>query len=246
MRKRSLWRYTKSALMAVFIVAAAATGTAYATTPTSNHYQLTDSQFGAGTLNGCSSKYCATVSIGDTAVGDSKTGASTAKFGSLTSGEPDLSVIVDPGQSNLGTLDTEHTGSKTMVVKVRTYLSNGYMLQITGTPPKYSGHTLATPSSPTASTPGKEQFAINAATNTTPNIGADPVQVPDSSTSFGVVNDNYKIPDLFMYHSGDVIAHSDKDSGETDYTISMIVNISNTTPAGHYSGDFSAVAIPSF
>lgn len=245
MRTRRLWRYGQSALVAA-LAAAVTTTAAFATTPTSSHYQLTDSQFGAGTLNGCSSQYCATVSIGDTAVGDSKSGTSTAKFGSHTSGEPDLEVIVDPGQSDLGTLDTEHTGSKTMIVKVRTYLSNGYMMEITGTPPKYANHTLATPSTPTAATPGKEQFAINATTNSTLRIGADPVQVPDSTTSFGVVNDNYNIPNQFMYHSGDVVAHSDQDSGETDYTITMIVNISNQTPAGHYSGDFSAVVIPSF
>jgi hypothetical protein len=108
----------------------------------------------------------------------------------------------------------------------------------------YSGHVLNTPSTPTAALPGTEQFGINATVNTVPNVGTDPVQIPSDQVSFGKVNDDYRIQNKFKYLSGDNVARSDTQSGETDYTISMIVNISNSTPAGHYSGDFSAVVIP--
>jgi len=175
-----------------------------------------------------------------------KSATSTAKFGSIsaTDSDPLLEVIVDSGASNLGTLTTESTAYKSMTVRVRTYLSDGYVLQIVGNPPKYGDHTLATPTTPTSALPGTEQFGINATTNTTPNVGADPLQVPSSQTSFGVVNDNYKLANKFQYISGDEVARSESESGRTDYTISMIVNVSNSTPAGHYTGDFSAVVIP--
>lgn len=244
MQNRGLWRYVKPMLLAASIVIGGA-GTAFAVTSSSNNYRLDESQFNAGSLEeNCSDQFCARTSIGNLAVGDSEDGTSTASFGPVTPDEPMLEVIVDPGESNLGILDTEHTANKTMIVRIRNYLSNGYTLQITGDPPKYSNHTLATPSSPTAASPGTEQFALNAADNTTPNIGSDPEQVPSGAFSFGIVENDYDNPDLFKYTSGDVVARSLSSSGRTDYTISMIVNISNSTPAGRYVGDFSAVVIP--
>lgn len=219
---------------------------AFADKSTSSHYQIVQSEFGAGSADqNCSAAYCARTSVdagaGGSAAGDTK----AARFGNITTNsEPLLEVIVDSGASDLGTFTTEHASTKTMTISVRNYLSNGYVLQIMGEPPKYSGHTLSTPSTPTASLPGTEQFGINAVKNTTPNVGADPTQVPSSQFSFGAVADDYKTTNRFMYNNGDVIAKSKSASGETDYTISMMINISNSTPAGKYSGDFSAVVIP--
>ena len=245
MRKKGLWRYVRAMPLLAVLIVIASTSTALATTSSSNNYQVTETEFGVGsTSESCSAAYCAKTSIGDMTSGDSKSAGGSAKFGSVTEAEPLLEVIIDPGVSNLGVLTTESTATKTMTVRVRNYLSGGYTLQILGDPPKYGNHTLSTPSTPTASTPGTEQFAINAAANTTPNVGAGPVQVPSDQMSFGIVNDDYKVPNLFKYTSGSVVAHSPTESGRTDYTISMIVNISNSTPAGHFSGDFSAVVIP--
>lgn len=216
-----------------------------AQTSDSENYRVTETQFNAGsTLEGCSGEYCAQSSLGDAASGRSQSGENTASFGAGTGSEPLLEVIVEPGESDLGVLDTESTAAKTALVKIRNYLSEGYTLQIIGDPPKYDGHVLSTPSSPTAAVPGTEQFGINIAANTTPLIGADPVQVPSDQTSFGVVEDDYKTPNLFKYESGGVVAHSSSESGQTDYTISMIVNIANSTPAGNYDSDLSAIVTP--
>lgn len=216
-------------------------------TSNSSSYKATELQFGsASNQQNCSASYCAKASIGDMNAGASSSATKTAAFGKIEGSEPMLEVIVEPGASNLGILTTEHTASKTMEVQVRNYLSSGYILQITGDPPKYAGHALATPTTPTAATPGTEQFALNAADNSTPDIGAAPVQVPDGTFSFGTVEPDYSTPNRFKYISGDTIASSGKSSGRTDYTISMIVNVSNSTPAGHYQGDFSAVVIPTY
>lgn len=233
-------------LLAVAIINGALE-TVHAETSSSTNYQMTDSEFSSmsNKLN-CSASYCAKASIGDMSAPVSKTPTSKAQFGPITASDPLLEVIVDPGASNLGELTTERTAFKTMTVRVRTYLSNGYILQIVGSPPKYNGHALNTPTTPTSSQMGTEQFGINATVNTTPGVGANPVQVPSGQTSFGQVKDNYKIANQFMYVSGDEVAYSDSESGRTDYTISMIVNVSNSTPAGHYSGDFSAVVTPIF
>lgn len=219
-----------------------------AQTSKSNSFQVTETQFSSGaTLQSCSSQFCAKATIGDMASGGkSASPNSSAQFGSETDSEPMLEVIVDSGASDLGELTTEKTATKTMIVRIRNHLSGGYMLQIVGDPPKYNGHTLETPSTPTASTPGTEQFAINAVKNTNPNVGADLVQVPSDQTSFGEVEEAYSVPNVFKYRSGEVVARSQTESGRTDYTISMIINVSNSTPAGHYTGDYSAVVIPVF
>lgn len=247
MQKQRLWGYAKVSVVVLSIVIAGA-GTAFAQSSSSSHYQITETQFGSGSsAQTCSASYCSRTSIGDLTAGQSKSVGGTASFGSITPDEPSLEVIVQPGISDLGNLTAEETASKTTVVKVRSYLSNGYMMQIVGDPPKVAGHTLsAITSDNVSSTPGVEQFGINLTANSSPSIGALPVQVPDAQTSFGVVNSGYSTPNKFKYINGDVVAHSATESGQTEYTISTIVNISNQTPAGHYTGDFSAVVIPSY
>lgn len=244
MQKWRLWKYNGSLLVAV-ILSLVFGVSAMAVTSSSSNYSVTETQFTSGTtVQSCSGSYCAKVSVGDAAVGDATGSENIVKFGAITNSDPLLEVIVQAGTSNLGTLTTQTTATKTTIVKVRNYLSGGYVLQITGDPPKYKGHSLATPATPGQSVPGTEQFGINVVENTNPTVGANPLQIPSDKTSYGVANDNYKSPNLFMFKSGEDIAHSTRSSGETEYTISMIVNISSGTPAGHYSGDFSAVVIP--
>ena len=243
MQKWKLGRYLRPILFAVFAVVGTA-GSAFATTSTSPNYQVTETQFGSS-QESCSGQYCARASIGDPTSG-TPTGNSTAEFQTIPDNEPTLEVIIEAGASNLGVLTTETTATKITTIRVRNYLSGGYVLQIIGSPPKFGDHTLATSGQPTASRPGTEQFGINAVANTSPNVGVNPVQVPEGATIFGAVNDNYSIPNLFKYTSEDVIGRGLTDTGRTDYTVSMIVNISNSTPAGHYTGDFAAVVIPAY
>lgn len=248
MQKTKLWRGFNFILAAVLFAIVGGTGVAYAQSSSSSNYQMTESQFSSGSnLQSCSQQYCARATIGG---GDSSAPVSSAAFTEAAQDStPVLEVIIDPGASNLGTLSTESTATKTTTVRIRSFLSGGYLLQIVGTPPVYNGHNLATPSTPTQSKPGTEQFAINVAANTTPTVGAYPSQVPakeGDTTVFGIANADYATANLYKFSSGDVVAHSLTESGRTDYTISMIVNISNVTPAGHYSGDFAAVVMPAY
>lgn len=238
-------------VMVVLVVGtlfASGTTLVYATSnPSSTHYQASQLQFGSSDTNqNCSSQYCATAGVGGAAVGSTSSASYSSTFGPVTGSEPLLEVVVSGGLSDLGTFSSSTASTKTIVVKVRNYLSSGYTVQLIGKAPTYGGHSITSLTTPTSSTPGTEQFGVNAVANTSPLVGADLTQVPSSSTSFGTVSPNYATPNKFMYSSGDVIASSAKSSGETDYTISMIINISNTTPAGQYTSDFSAVVIPAY
>jgi hypothetical protein len=242
MQKQRLWRGITVGLV-ISLIAVGGASAVHAETATSPHYQITETQFGSSQQS-CSGQYCAQTTIGSPTTG-SQAGNSTAKFEDITNNEPLLDMIIEPGDSNLGTLTTQSTATKTTTIKVRSYLiGGGYALQIIGDPPKFNGHTLSTPTTPANSVAGTEQFGINVVANTSPTVGTNPVQVPDGQQIFGVPTADYQTPNKFKYASGDTIARGVTDSGHTDYTLSMVVNISNVTPAGHYSGDFMVLAVP--
>lgn len=228
------------------ILWACSMGTAAALS-SSDNYSVTETQFGNGSsLESCSDGYCAMSSAGDTTVGRSESDSYGALNGANTTDQPLLEVTTTGGNQDLGTLSSDSTATVTMGVSVRCYTMGGYTMQIAGTPPSYGSHQLSRLATPTTSHAGAEQFGINLVANTAPAVGADPVQVPSDETSFGVVTDNYNVADLFMYEEGDIVAQSATETGRTDYTVSMILNISNVTPGGLYTGLFSAVVVPHY
>jgi hypothetical protein len=106
---------------------------------------------------------------------------------------------------------------------------------------------MATPSSPTASAIGTEQFGMNLVANTSPvTFGADPVQVPDSTFSFATPGAGYGTQNQYKYVKGDTLAQSTKSSGETDFTVSYIFNIDKVTQAGTYDFVHDMVAVATF
>jgi len=238
------------AIIAACTMCMAFAGTAMAATESSSsssNYMITEPQFGAGAAtNDCSDNYCANMSVGDTAAGLMESSSFLAQAGGFTTDEPLLEVAASGGFANLGTLDPSRTTTLTMNVSVRNYLTGGYIVQLSGSPPSHESHQLTPLYEPMPSQPGVEQFGINLVANKTPEVGANPVQVPSGDISFGQVAENYAIPDKFMYKSGDIIAFSNTDSGRTDYTISMILNISNITPKGWYTSIFTAVVAPAY
>lgn len=245
MRGKRFWRLIQQTLLLVAIIASA-TGTVYATTSSSSNYRVSETQFGGGSSQQtCSTQYCAQVTLGNTS-SNNRPVSTSASFDPISpdSNDPRLEMIVEPGVSSLGDLSTEHTATKTVIVRIRNYLNDGgYALQVIGDPPKFKNHSIATPATPSTSNPGTEQFGMNVVANTSPGIGANPVQVP-SGVTFGDASDNYKTANRFMYNSGDTLAQSVLKTGRTDYTISIIVNIAPDTPAGNYDSSFVAIAVP--
>ena len=245
MRKRGLGSYAGLVLFIALIGGVGVlTHSAQAETLVSPSYQITESQFGTGSsLESCSTEYCARVTIGDDSNASS---ATSAEFGKANYSEPLLEMIIESSSSNLGDLSTERTGTKVMNEKIRNYLSGGYMLQIIGDPPKYQDHMLSTSNTIIESLPGTEQFGINVVKNTIPQVGENPVLQPSGGDGTSLIAAGYNTPNVYKYVNGDTIASSQENNGGADLTISMIVNISNSTPAGQYSGDFAAVILPNY
>lgn len=155
------------------------------------------------------------------------------------------------GTFDFGVLDASVVSALTTTYTIRNYLASGYVVTLVGTTPKNNsgGYSLAGISTPLASSPGTEQFGINLAANSLSgpgSFGAVPAQIPDSSFSFGAATADYDTTNEFKYVEGDTIAQSTKSSGTTQYTLSMIANISNTTPGGAYGTSLFVIATPTF
>ncbi len=232
--------------MVVFVMVG--TPSVLATTANSPNFEASEAEFGAGAaLESCSGQYCAQATIGGIGGDDTSSQNFTASFSASDEDEePLLEIMIEPGEADLGKLDTNRTATRTMLLHVNSHRAGGYIVQVTGAPPSFNGYSLTTPIEPIASIQGSEQFGINVTANTTPTIGADPVLLPDESATPGVVLPKYGTPNTFSYINGDVVARTNMESSKIRYTISMIVNVAGSTPAGHYSGDFSAFVTPDF
>lgn len=206
----------------------------------STNFRIEESFFGpGGNLDSNSNSYklqSGQSSVGNIGGGEAGSTNFSLQSGSTTTAEPRLECQVNTSNLNFGNLSTALTTTGTASFSVLNYTSYGYAVTILGNPPSSGAHSLSALSTNSASTIGTEQFGINLRANTTPVVGANPTQVPSSgSFSFGGATSNYNIPDSFRYVAGETIASASRSSGETDYTISYIINASSATPGGNYS-----------
>jgi hypothetical protein len=231
-----------SALVGCVTLSSLITGIAQAEpTYVSPNYGVDEVFMGAGGLNDATSaNYSARASLGDISIGNVNSASLYQAYGGYTTTtDPFIEFTVTGGTIDLGYLTDTATSYTTGTFTVRTYLAEGYSVITASDPPKVSGtpgtHMLATNGTPTAPTIGTEQFGINLAANTSPaSVGADPVQIPDATYSFGQVESDYSTPNLYKYTKGDRIAYSNKSSGTTQFTITYIYNIDDLTLAGEY------------
>lgn len=250
-----MWKSMRSSLLGcglvIAVLAVLSGGVAFANTAKSPNFEAVEVEFGVGAaLETCSGEYCAQATIGSMS-GESSSENFTASFDTLDEDddEPLLALIVEPGESNLGRLDIDRTATRTMKLHVRSHKAGGYIVQVIGAPPRYESYTLATPLEPVASLAGVEQFGINLVANDDPQVGQEPEstgEVIDDDILKDVIAEKYGMKNKFSYINGDVVAQTSSESSQIRYTVSMIVNVAGTTPAGHYSGDFSAIVTPVF
>ena len=241
-------------LLALLVLAPRVLAATCATNPDqqtcSSNYGVSETFFGSGgDLNTCSTSYCSKQSAGELTVGNTSGTNYQAQAGFNTDRTPWISAAVITPSVDLGVLSNSSTNSGTAQFKVSAYLTNGYVVQLYGTPPSNSGHIL-TAMTGGASVVGTEQFGINLTANnvatTTPSIfGSAPVQDPDYPSQpfgFGQAATGYNTANNFKFNSGDVIATSAKSSSYTIFTLAYIANISAVTPGGVYTGYNSIVA----
>lgn len=220
----------------------------------STNYSINEDQVGgSGGVDSASTNFKSLGStdggntLGESAVGNSTSTNFQTNSGYNTSNSPVLGITMGITVVNLGTLTTAAPSTGIATFSVINYTSYGYIVQIVGPAPSNNGHPLTSLSSGGTSAIGTEQFGINVVSNTSPStFGAVPVQIPDSTFSFGQANSGYLTNGNFRYNTGDTIAKSLKSSGQTNFTISYLANISPITPAGFYTSSQSLICTATF
>jgi hypothetical protein len=228
-------------ILGVFAVALQSQAYVAAQTSASSSYSTREYYFSTGGDTGLTSgSYSARAATGALGVGGSSSTNFRAESGTITPVDEYIEFVVTSSTVGLGQQSVANTAQGTASFYVKAYVSSGYVVRNASAPPSITSHTMAAPSSATASAVGTEQFGINLAANTCAlclpltSFGATPVQVPDSSFSFGAAAAGYNTANSYKYVNNDVIAQSTKSSGQTNYTLSYILNINSTTPSGLY------------
>lgn len=227
----------KSILFGLFIALVFIPVTALAQTSSSPNYRVDQTFFGSGGETGLESdSFQARAALGELGIGELNSSNFRAFAGFTTTDEPFIEFVVTGNNIDLGFLSTDEVTTAQGQFYVRAWQAGGYSVTSDADPPTNvsNGHQFATPSTPSSSAPGTEQFAINLVSNAAPSVGEDLIQQPDGSFSFGQVASDYSQVNSFLYNKGDVVAFSEESTSVTLYTISYIFNISNATPSGQY------------
>lgn len=233
-----------------------------AQTSSSPEYQTNEYMFGTGGEEDLSSdSYQGNASVGALGVGNSASANYDAMAGFLTPSEPFLEMVVTEQTVDLGDLSDATTsfgaaqgGGCSCSFNVRSYLSSDYVVLTVSQPPvNESGDGMAAKTTQAApsSSPNTEEFGMNLVDNSSPNIGANPDNVPDGTFADGQAATGYQIPNQFKYAVGDIIARSpatpgNQAVGQTNYTISYMAKRNALTPAGHYQMEHVLVVVATY
>lgn len=205
----------------------------------STNYRVDEAGFATGSeTDATSTSYRSRVSAGDLTVGQSESG-NFITYGGFISPEDEYVELVVPVQTvNLGTINPGTPATGTATFTARTYLNHDYIIISNREAPSIPGHTISSIGTAAPIDTTQEQFGMNLVANTSPtSFGANPSQQPvdDGTFAFGQAAPGYNTANNYQYNAGDILAQSGaRGYGETDYTISYIMNITTVTPAGQY------------
>ncbi len=245
MRQNKQWRL----VLLVFLTLLWPATTAFADTSSSTNYQVNQTFFGSGgELDATSASYEAKQTAGELGIGNTQGTAYQAYAGFNTTDDPFIEFVVPETSIDLGYLDDTAATTTTATFYVRAWQSGGYVVITQSDPPANTGngYLLSAMTAGGASSPGTEQFGINLVDNTSPDVGADPQQVPDATFSNGQPYTGYDTPDDFRYNKGDIIASTNQSTSVTIFTISYLYNISTITPDGQYDFNHNIVATATY
>ena len=211
----------------------------------SPHYQFTEQSLGSSGLYGSASpNFQSEQALGILGLNTSASTNLQVQVGNITTGDPALTFIVNSSSIDFGDFSATSASTTTASFQVLDYTSYGYVVQVYGTPPTHNGHTLAAMATAGSSTPGTEQYGINVVANTSPvSLGANP---NNGQFGFGQAATGYDTSNNYKYVNGDIIAQGPKSSGTTIYTISYLINVSELSPGGAYSGAETLICTGSY
>lgn len=244
--------YSKFAIVVSLLALVIPVRFASAQVPSSTSYSVEESGFSSGSnIDANSTSYNARTSIGNLGIGQSESGSYIGFGGFITPDEEYAELNIPITTVDLGVLNPGTAGTGTATFSARTYLNNQYVIiSPRNAPTSESGEQIDPMTTATTFNSAVEQFGMNLVANTAPATqGADPSRQPlDNGTfAFGEAAPGYNTANNYQYNAGDIIARSvTRGYGETDYTISYMINATPTTPAGLYRMEQDLVLLATF
>lgn len=140
--------------------------------------------------------------------------------------------------SDMGQLSAKSTLLAQSQMAVGTNATGGFAITANGAPLSAGTNVIDSPTIPTPSQQGSNQFGINLVANNAPVIGSD----PEGSWTNAVPSPDYGIVNKYKYVPGDVVAYSPDVSLMKKFTVSYIVNSSPDLRAGVYTTTITYIA----
>jgi hypothetical protein len=140
--------------------------------------------------------------------------------------------------TDMGQLSSKSTLTAQSQMAVGTNASGGFAITANGIPMSAGTSVIDSPTTPTQSVQGTNQFGINLVANNSPTVGDD----PEGAWANAVTAPDYSIPNHYKYVSGDVVAYSPNVSLMKKFTVSYIVNSNENLRAGVYTTTITYIA----
>ncbi len=140
--------------------------------------------------------------------------------------------------TDMGQLNPKSTLLAQSQMAVGTNASGGFAITANGIPMSAGTNVIDSPSTPTASKQGDNQFGLNLVANSEPSVGSD----PEGTWTNAVPSPDYGVSNLYKYVSGDVVAFSPNVSLMKKFTVSYIVNSRPDLRAGVYTTTITYIA----
>lgn len=144
----------------------------------------------------------------------------------------------DTYYSDMGTLKPDSTLTAQSQMAVGTNATAGFAITANGNPLSAGTNVIDSPTTPTESKPGTNQFGINLVENGTPVVGKN----PEGTWENAVPSTDYGVANKYKYVPGDLVAFSPNVSLMKKFTVSYIVNSSPDLRAGVYTTTITFIA----
>lgn len=152
--------------------------------------------------------------------------------------EDNCSSTNDTYYTDMGQLSSKSTLTAQSQMAVGTNATGGFAITANGNSMSAGTNVIDSPTTPTESKQGTNQFGINLVANDTPAVGHD----PEGTWANAIPSPDYSETNHYKYNSGDVVAYSPNVSLMKKFTVSYIVNSSDNLRAGVYSTTITYVA----
>ena len=178
----------------------------------------------------------------------------TGRTISTTGGVPDCTTATSGAISFNQLFSPTDTATTSSQMAASTNAGFGYNITVNGATLTSGSNTIGGMTVSSVGTRGISQFGINLKLNTTttsnPVVGAEVTPAANGTNFKGQAVTNYNSVDNFKFVSGDTVADSaNGGAGGTDsqiFTVSYMVNVSGSQPAGTYTTTITYICTPTF